>query len=490
VKHIKDLAGQTVIYGLSSIVSRFLNYLLTPLFTYLFTANQYGDITILYAYATFINIILTYGLETGFFYFSKKDYPQNAVFGTSLISIISTSLLFIGFSLLFIKQISQFAGYTSNIRYIFWFIVILSTDAITAIPFAKLRQQNKAFKFGFYKLLNVLLTIFVTILLLVIIPKFFLVDNKFLGFQYHLSVELVFIANVIGSVFTLCLFIPEFLKEKLTFSFTLWKEILKYSIPLMIGGLLGTIIENLDRVLLQIYLPTGSDIKGQIGIYGACVKVSVLMTLFTQMFRFAAEPYFFNKRKSENNPEILADVTKYFILFGFIIYLGIIAYLDIIQYFIGPEFRIGIKVVWVYMLGSLGLGIFFNLSFWYKLTDKTYYGILISGFGAFVAILLNILLIPYFGFYGSAWARTICYVVLILISYYLGQKIYPVNYAVKRLLIYLILTILFSYCCLEISFSNHILNIFKNTVLFLLLIAILEKYESIISIFIKRPIKS
>ena len=240
-----------------------------------------------------------------------------------------------------------------------------------------------------------------------------------MGIPFKMDIVLIFIANFIGSFSTLILLLPDLVKEKIKFSFRLWKRMFQYSYPLLFVGLIGTINETLDRILLQKYLPSTVNSIAQIGIYGACIKIAVIMTLFTQMFRFAAEPYFFNRGKNEDPKAILAEVSKYFIIFGLVIFLAVMSYIDILKYFVGPEFREGTKFVAIYLLGSLGLGIYFNLSFWYKLNGRTYYGIIISAVGAIITVVLNIIFIPKFSYVASAWSRFICYVVIIIISYFL-----------------------------------------------------------------------
>lgn len=486
MNHIKNLGGQTVIYGLSSIVSRFLNYLLTPLYTYhLFKPAAYGDVTILYAYVTFLTIILTYGLETGFFYFAKKEKDFAKVYGTAFLSILVSTIVFFGLSFLFLPNIASFLNYEHKVEYIVWFILILGLDSLTAIPFAKLRQQNKAFKFALFKLLNVVITILFNVLLLKIIPYFFIKNGHFLGISFKVDIVLIFIANFIGSLFTLILLLPDLFRERIKFSFELWKSMFQYSYPLLFVGLIGTINETLDRILLQKYLPKSVDSVAQIGIYGACIKIAVIMTLFTQMFRFAAEPYFFNRGKHEDPKAILADVSKYFILYGLVIFIGVIAYIDILKYFVGPEFREGTKIVAIYLLGSLGLGIYFNLSFWYKLNGRTYFGIIISSVGAIITIVLNIIFIPEFSYVASAWSRFICYIVIIIISYLLGQKYYRINYPVGSIAKHFGLAIVLYIIISQLKFSNTVLDLMKNTVIFVFFILYLEKKEQIISIFLK-----
>lgn len=486
MNHIKNLAGQTVIYGLSSIVSRFLNYLLTPFYTYIFLPGAYGDVTILYAYVTFLNIILTYGMETGFFFFAKKETDFSKVYGSAFISLLFTTSVFVILSLIYLPQVAEFVQYGHKIRYVFWFILILGIDTLTAIPFAKLRQQNKAFKFALYKLLNVLITVFFNVILIWVIPHFFVNEGKFFGFTYKVDVELIFIANFIGSLVTLFILLPDLFREKIGFSFSLWKRMVSYSYPLLFAGLAGTINEFLDRILLQNYLPHNVDITAQIGIYGACSKIAVLLTLFTQMFRFAAEPFFFNRGKSSDQKEVLADVSKYFFIYGLVIFVGVMAYLDIVKFFIGPKFHEGLKVVSIYMLGSLGLGVYFNLSFWYKLNEKTYWGIIITAIGAVITVVLNIILIPKFSYLGSAWARLVCYIVITAISYLLGQKYYPINYPVKSMLVYLFFGLVAFFLCYEFKLSSIGLDLAKNTLIFVSFLALLERKEKVFSIYLKK----
>lgn len=484
MSQLKNLAGQTVVYGLSTIVSRFLSYLLTPFYTYIFLPSAFADVTILYAYVTFVNIILTYGMETGLFFFAKKN-ESSKVFGTAFISILTTTSLFVIFTIIFLKDVATAIGYAHNVRFILWFILILGFDSLTAIPFANLRQKNKAFRFALLKLANVLITIFFNVILILVIPHF-LVHGKFFGIEYHLSVELIFIANFLGSFVTFLMLVPDLIKEKIKFSFDLWKNMVLYSYPLLFAGIIGTINETLDRILLQNYLPKEVNFMAQIGIYGACVRVAMLMAIFTQMFRFAAEPFFFNKEKGEDQKSILAESTKYFFLFGLIIFLGVMAYLDIIQYFIGPKYREGLKIVSVYMLGSLGLGLYFNLSFWYKLNGKTYFGIIITAIGAFITVMLNILFIPHYGYVASAWARLICYTTILFISYFLGQVYYPIQYPIAKMFRYLVICLILFTVCYFFKFHNIIIDLVKNTLIFVSFLYYLERKENVITLFIKK----
>jgi O-antigen/teichoic acid export membrane protein len=424
-------------------------------------------------------------METGLFFYSKKE-DSSKVFGTAFLSILTTTSIFVIFSLVFLKQVSTLIGYGHNNRYVFWFILILGFDSLSAIPFANLRQKNKAFKFAILKLGNVLITIFINFLLIWVIPHFFIRNGQFLGFGYKVSVELIFISNFFGSFFTFLFLVPELFREKIKYSFHLWKVMVKYSYPLLFAGLIGTINEVLDRILLQNYLPKHENFMAQIGIYGACVRVAMLMAIFTQMFRFAAEPFFFNRQKSDDQKSILADSTKYFFIFGLIIFLGVTSYLDLIQFFIGPKYRDGLKIVSIYMLGSLGSGVYFNLSFWYKLNGKTYYGIIITAIGALITVLLNIIFIPTYGYVASAWARLLCYIGVVLIAYFLGQHFYPIKYPIKQMFKYLAISLLIFMISYHLKFHNIILDLTKNTLIFVSFLYYLETKEKIIAIFIRK----
>lgn len=483
--NIRKLGGQTIIYGLSSIVPRFLNYLLTPIYVYIFLPEKYGDVTILYAYAAFINIFLTYGMESGFFYFSKKAKNFSEVYGTAFLSLLTTTTIFVIFCLLYLRNISNWLDYSGKVRYIFWFILILAFDSLTAIPFAKLRQQNKAFRFALIRILSVGITVFFNILL-IIVPRYFIKVDDIFGIPYKLDIELIFIANCLGSFVTLLILVPDTFREKVSFNFSLWKQMLNYSYPLLFVGLAGTINDSLDRFLLLHYLPANVNKMAEIGIYGANIKIAVIMVLFTQMFRFAAEPFFYNQHKSTDQKSVLAEVTGFFTMFGIVIFLFVMLYLDVIKFYIPRNYWGGLKIVPINLISSFILGIYFNLSFWYKLTGKTIYGIVITGVGAVITVVLNILVIPHWGYYGSAWVRLFCYSVMVLISYFWGQRHFPVKYSVNKLISYLGIGIIICFVCCNFKFSNIYLNLLKNTFVLMAFIYFLERRENFISVFVKK----
>ncbi|MCF6364788.1 MAG: oligosaccharide flippase family protein [Bacteroidales bacterium] len=446
---IKKLIGQTAVYGLSSIVGRFLNYLLVPLYTSLFVTSEYGIVTELFAYAGFLMVFLTYGMETAYFRFSEKHDNPSKVFSTAVSPILFTSSLFIAVVILFSKSIADTLQYPDNVEYIVWFAFIIGLDSITAIPFAKLRRENKAIKFVTFKFINIGLNIGLNLFFLLLCP--ILSENNpdsFISGFYskNIGIGYIFISNLIASSVTLLLFLPDFLKAKLIFSKKLLKQLLFYGFPLLFAGLAGMINEVIDRILLKylIVIPEGIEnaheyVMSQIGIYGANYKLSVLVILFIQAFRYAAEPFFFSQEKKENAKKVYAAVMKYFVIFGLFIFLSIMLYIDIVKYFISNEsYWVGLDIIPILLVANLFLGVVYNLSVWFKLTDKTKYGAYIAGVGALITIGVNTVLIPVFGYLGSAWAHFSCYLAMMIISYFLGRKYYRINYPLKDIFIYVL----------------------------------------------------
>ncbi|MDD3688264.1 MAG: oligosaccharide flippase family protein, partial [Bacteroidales bacterium] len=338
---LKKLAGQTAVYGLSSIVGRLLNYLLVPLYTRLFAPEVYGIVTELYAYVTFLLILLTYGLETGFFRFAQDKTNFDKVYTSILTSITVTSTVFIGLLILFLKPIANVMQYGTHPEYILWLGLIVALDAFISIPFAKLRLQNKAWKFAIIRLVNIGINIGLNLFFLVLCPKLLISnpDSIFLKiYSPAIGVGYVFVSNLVANILTFLMLLPEIFNVKLRFDYQLLKQILKYSAPLLIAGFAGMINETLDRVLLKHLVPDGLNAMAQLGIYGANYKLAILMTLFIQMFRYAAEPFFFNNKNESNARELYAKATKYFIIAGLIIFLGVMMYIDVIKYFIDVDY--------------------------------------------------------------------------------------------------------------------------------------------------------
>jgi len=478
---IKNLAGQTAIYGLSSIIGRLLNYLLVPLYTiFLFSPEEYGVVTELYAYVGFLIILFTYGLETAFFRFSESESDPQKVYGTALGSIIITSTVFVGIILLLKDDLADLLSYSDHKEYIIWFGWIVGLDGISSIPFARLRQLNQASKFAIIKLINIGANLGFNLFFLVGCPYLlastsFSWTHSFINTIYDpgVGVGYIFIANLIASSLTLLLLLPVIIGQRIVIDLKLWNRMIIYALPLLLVGFAGSINEMLDRALLKHFLPfTHDENMAQIGIYGACYKLSIMMILFIQAFRFAAEPFFFAQYSNNNDQRVYAVIMKYFVITTCLIFLGIMLYLDIFKYFIGKDYHEGLRVVPILLLANLFLGIYYNLSIWYKFKDKTMIGALIAVGGALITIVLNIMWIPVLGYMGSALATLICYGVMVIASYIFSQKHFPVKYDLKRIIFYLSLAVLFCIISLKgvstIAETGSILKFGLNTVLFLL----------------------
>ena len=438
----KKLAGQTAIYGLSSILGRLLNYMLVPIYTRVFEAGEYGIVTQIYAYIAFMTVIFTYGLDVSFFRYFQSEKGNPKVYSTSLISIIFTSLFFGGLIVLFAPHLSGLIGDTgtdlpgaghSRSLYISLFAGVLAFDAISAIPFALLRQQNRAKRFVFIRLVSIFVNVGLNVFFLLVCP-WILKSNPsswIASFYYpDFGVGYVFVINVISSFTVLVFLLPEIFKTKWNFDKELWKVMLAYSFPLMVAGLAGMVNETFDRVLIPYLIADKSIAMSQLGIYGACYKLSILMTLFIQTFRYAAEPFFFSHSTKENPQKTYADVMNYFVIVCAFIFLSIMLFMDVISGFIGEKFRSGLPVVPILLMANLCLGVFYNLSIWYKLTAKTKWGAFLSLIGAVITLVFNFALIPIMGYMGAAWTTLICYALMMVISYFLGKKYYPVPYKV------------------------------------------------------------
>ena len=467
---INKLAGQTAVYGLPSIFGRLLNYLLTPLYTRILIPEEFGIVTELYAYVSFLIIILTYGMETGLFRFSQSEKNKEVVYSTILISILLSTSLFI---LLFISlspYISSGLGYTGKEEYIIWFIFIIALDGVSAIPFAKLREENKAIKFSLFKFISILSNIFFVLFFLLFCPFIYakgegtLFELINLFYSPQIGMGYIFISNLLASIITVVLLLPYLIPKVYIFDLALWKRMMIYSLPLLIAGLAGMTNETADRIMLKYLLPPDTALY-QLGIYGACYKIAILMTLFIQSFRFAVEPFFFTQYKEKNRTEIYAQVMNYFILAGSLIFLGVMLYIDIVQLFVGEDFREGIKIVPLLLLANLFMGIFFNLSIWYKLTGKTLFGAYLTITGAVITITFNLILIPKIGYMGSAWTTLICYTMMMLLSYFIGQKYFPVNYNLQKAGAYLFLSVFLYFISDALAPEEQVTKIIFNTLL-------------------------
>ncbi|MBJ10771.1 MAG: polysaccharide biosynthesis protein [Flavobacteriales bacterium] len=440
---LKKLAGQTAIYGLSSIIGRLLNYLLVPLYTRYFTTSEYGEVTTLYAYVAFLVIILTYGMETAFFRFSQKEQDKKSVYSTTLISLLISSTIFIVLMFVNADSVAIALNFNGHPEYIQWFALIIGLDAVSSISFAKLREQGKAARFALIRLLNIFINIGLNLFFIIYCP--FAIKNNLPSAEFVQSIYsdvigigYIFIANLVSSVVTILLLLPEMLSSSWRFKPQLWKKMMVFALPLMVAGLAGITNETIDRILLSHLLPS-SIATSEVGIYGAYYKLSIIMMLFIQTFRFAAEPFFFAQEKELNAKKVYADVMKYFTIITSSIFLGVMIYYDLVQQFIGEEFHDsrGLVVVPVLLFANLFLGIYYNLAVWFKLTEKTRFGAYLALFGAVITLALNFALIPILGFEGSAWTTLLCYLSMTVASYFLGKKYYPIPYDLKRIGLYL-----------------------------------------------------
>jgi len=463
---IKRLAGETAVYGLGTIVPRLLNYFLVPFYTRIFDESAYGQITELYAWVAIVMVVLTYGMETAFFRYANQEKDANKVFNTATTSLLITSLVFIVIVMLFLGDIATAIQYQGNSEYIMLLAFIVAIDAFTSLPFAYLRYKNKAKRFSFIKITSVIVNIFLNFLFLLILPKIFgeRVQELPVYNDSHLIV-FVFIANLVSTIASLLLLIPEMKGFKIRVDKLLLRKLLAYGLPILIIGFAGMINEVSDKILLKYLLPDQDTAQAQIGIYGANYKLAILMTLFIQMFRYAAEPFFFAESDKKNAKETYSRVMTYFVIFTLIIFLGITLFMDLFKYFIGPAFWSGLMIVPIVLAAKLFLGVFYNLSVWYKLTNKTLYGAVIAVCGALITIVLNLVLIPKYGFVGSAWANFFCYLSMMLISYYWGRKIYKVQYQVKKILLYTALAGLVYYVSRAIQIDNSYILFLINSLL-------------------------
>lgn len=439
---IKKLASQTAVYGLSSIFGRFLNYLLVPLYTYYFTPSEYGVVSEFYAYAGFFSVLLLFGFETGYFRFrDKENLGRDVAYSTALLFVVLINLGFFILILLINTPLSAALSYATHPEYVLCFSLILILDAVAAIPFARLRAENKAFYFAGIKVIEIGVTIVLSLFFIIYCPKVYAINpDSWIGLIYKpaIGVGYIFIANLLASGFKFLLLAPQLAGLSWGFDRALFIRMLRYSLPMVVIGFAGIINEMLDRALLKYLLPydVQTNLK-MLGIYSACYKLSILMSLFIQAFRYAAEPFFFAYAGKSDARQVYAVVLKFFVIFCVFIFLLVTLFIDFFKYFVGEEFRAGLEVVPILLLANLFLGIYINLSIWYKLTDRTLLGASVSLAGAALTIALNVWLIPEFGYIGSAWATLACYSSMAVVSYLLGRKYYPVAYEVRQVIAYI-----------------------------------------------------
>lgn len=478
---LKRLASQTAVYGLPSIVGRLLNYLLVPLHTGVFALGSYGVITEFYSYVSFLVIFLTYGMETAYFRFFSKDHPdKQKVYSTVMISLALSSGIFIGIACFFSPNIAAFLKYPENEEYIIWFAFIVGLDAISSIPLARLRIENRAFRFAGINFISILINIGLNYFWIgYCITAYnqgvsnFWMDNFYI---HGIGVGYVFLANLFATAAKFLMLSPELIKVRLNFSKKLLKELLIYGSPLLISSLAIIINENADKIMIKWMLSPvigAEEATEELGIYGACYKLSIIISLFIQAFRYAAEPFFFSQSAVKNSKDIYAKVMKYFIIVCSFIFLAVMLNIDIVKHFLRREaYWEGLAVVPILLFANIFLGIFYNLSIWYKLGDKTKYAAIIAVGGAFITIVLNLLLIPLYSYMGSAWATLICYASMVVFSYFLGQKYYKIHYPLKKIFFYLGLALGIYFLAISFALPYGILQITVHTALLIVFLAV------------------
>ncbi len=442
---LKKLAQETVVYGLSSIVGKFLNWLLVPLYTFVLAQqSDYGIVTNLYAWTALLLVILTYGMETGFFRFANREGQKpNQVYTTTLTSVGATSLIFAVICVLFRQPIADVLGYSTHAEFIAMLGVVVALDAFASIPFAYLRYKQRAMRFALLKLLFVALNIALNLFFLCLCPIIMEWCPELISWFYNpdYGVGYVFIANILATTIqTLCL-LPAIVAEKYDFSWSVLRRILRYSLPLLILGVVGVMNQTVDKILFP-FLYKAADAQAELGIYGACFKIAMVMMMFTQAFRYAYEPFVFAQHKDKNSVAAYADVMKFYIIASLFILLGMILFLDILKLIISPDYWSGLRIVPIVLFSYLFQGVFFNLSLWYKLTDKTIYGTYFSIIGCVITLIINILFVPTMSYMAAAWASFACYFIVMILSYIVGQKYLRVPYDLKSIAFYVALALI------------------------------------------------
>ena len=493
MNNLKGLAKDTAIYGLSSIVGRFLNSLLVPLYTAALSAagGGYGVITNVYAYTALLLVILTYGMETTFFRFANKEGedPQR-VYSTTLVSVGTTSLLFAALVVAFISPISSAMGYADHPSYIWVMAVTVALDAFQCIPFAYLRYKKRPVKFAALKLANIMMSIALNLVFFLVLPAWYesAGGEGFVARIYspEVGVGYAFYINLFCSAALMFLLLKELTGFKYVLDRALLRRMLSYSWPILVLGIAGILNQTADKILFP-YIYKGADAHAQLGIYGAASKIAMIMAMITQAFRYAYEPFVFGKAKDKDNRDTYAKAMKYFVVFTLLAFLAVIGYMDILKHLIGRDYWEGLDVVPIVMAAEIMMGVYFNLSFWYKLIDKTVWGAWFSGAGCLVLIAVNVIFVPRYGYMACAWAGLAGYGTAMLLSYVVGQRRYPINYPVREMAVYAAVAIML---CALMRHANASLPLWGalcvNTLLLLVFVAVIVKRDFPLGEIIKK----
>jgi len=479
-KELKSLAKDTAIYGVSSILGKFLGWLLVPLYTYTLEKQaEYGTVTNLYAWTALLLVMLTYGMETGFFRFANKDLANSdKVYGNCLLSVGITSLLFIVLVVLFNQPIANLLNYGDHSEFIWMLGLSVALDAFASIPFAYLRFVKRPIAFASLKFVYILLNIVLNLFFLVACPWLMKVAPGTVEWFYspHYGVGYIFISNIIATTIQTVVLMKFVFLAKFSFDYKLLKQIFRYSFPLLFLGIAGTANQNLDKILFP-FMQLGEQGKADLGIYGAVSKIAMVIMMFTQAFRYAYEPFVFAKNKDKDSLSMYANAMKYFIIISLFIFLGMVLYMDLIRFVIKNTYWSGLAVMPIILFSFIFQGVFFNLSIWYKLTDKNKYGAWFSTIGMIVILAGNILLVPTFSYWGSAWSAFVGYFTVMVISYFFGQKYMPVKYDFKTIGFYTGITLLFYLLSVFINTPYLLVNIALKSVLMMAFLFILVKRD-------------
>jgi O-antigen/teichoic acid export membrane protein len=481
VSQLKAFLGQTAVYGLSTIVARIISYCLTPLYLYIFKdPKEFSVIPELFAYTAFFNVLLTYGMETAFFYFSRK-YERQKVFNTALTSLSITTSVFVFIFLLNLNYFSNQLRLFNHSNYILWMILIIATDTICAIPFASMRAEGQAKKFALIKTLNIVINVLLNLFFFVVCKSAYDKgsDSIFANFYNpQIGIGYAFLCNLIANAIMLLFLSPYFLKFRFQFDTSLFKEMIKYSAPLLIVGMAGMVNETFDRIILKQVLPVGVG-EFQNGVYGANYRLAMLMTIFVQAFRFGAEPFFFKNEADKDSNKNKAIILKYFVIACTLIFIVTYANLPWIKRIFMPEtYWSGLKAVPILLLANLFLGVYYNLSIWFRLSNKTIYGAIITLIGAAITIVINLVFIPKYGYMACAWATFITYGIMVVICYLLGQKYYPINYNLRAITFFFLLGIIIFIALYFVqNIDSLLLNQIISNILVLMFIYIFYKLE-------------
>ena len=476
---LKKLFKQTFIYGLATVLPRMLSFILVPLYTtkgVLSSVAEYGEVSVIFSYFVLFNVVLAYGMETAFFRFFNKEDDKDTVTGTSTISLVVSSFLFFALALVFQNQIANYIDI--DVKYINLVIWILLLDALAIIPFAWLRATQRPVRYAIIKILNVFINIALNLFFLLALKKL-AVNSSFFEMLYipNFEISYIFIANLIASAITVLFMFPFYTRLKYVFNSALWKSMMRYAFPVLIAGVAFSINETFDRILLKELLPPNTA-ETDIGMYSACYKISLFMTLFATAYRLGIEPFFFSHAKTENPQKNYAIILEFFVAMGSVILLFVVVFADVLKPIIvrSEAYWEAMWVVPIILIANFCLGIYHNLSVWYKITDKTMYGAYISIVGAVATLAINFWFIPTYSYKASAVATLVAYVLMMLLSYYYGRKYYPIPYNIKKMGLYLGLSIGFSLVSFYEFRTNYMIGI-SMLIVFLGIIGISEKKQ-------------